>query len=99
MYRQVFLSTSEIFLQIDMSGPDFAGLLKEHKEKEAKAVLRAVGGDLGSVSTESSRDGKNIKHFWCHIWGAVLILGVLRYFKEHFLANLSRQISHKMGGW
>ena len=73
-----------------MSGPDFAGLLKEHKEKEAKAVLRAVGGDLGSVSTESSRDGKNIKHFWCHIWGAVLILGVLRYLKEYFLANLRR---------
>ena len=34
-----------------MSGPDFVGLLKEHKEKEAKAVLRAAGGDLGSVSS------------------------------------------------
>ena len=54
----IFVNLWNIFT--DMSGPDFAGLLKEHKEKEAKAVLRAAGGDLGSVS---SRDGKNIKHF------------------------------------
>ena len=78
-----------------MSGPDFAGLLKEHKEKEAKAVLRAAGGDLGSVSC---RDGKK-KLLSVPLLEAVLILGVLRYFKEHFLANLSRQISHKKGGW
>ena len=49
-----------------MSGPDFAGLLKEHKEKEAKAVLRAAGGDLGSVSC---RDGKNKKNFYRYHFG------------------------------
>ena len=70
-----------------MSGPDFAGLLKEHKEKEAKAVLRAAGGDLGSVSC---RDRKNKKKLLSvPLLGAVLILGVLRYFKEHFLAKPS----------
>ena len=73
-----------------MSGPDFAGLLKEHKEKEAKAVLRAAGGDLGSVSCTEQQRRKKINIYWCQFWRAVLILGVLRYFKEHFLANLSR---------
>ena len=82
-----------------MSGPDFVGLLKEHKEKEAKAVLRAAGGDLGSVSCKEQQRRKKINIHWCYFWRAVLLLGVLRYFKEHFLANLSRQISHKMGGW
>ena len=33
----------------DMSG-DFCNLLKDQREKEAKAVLRGAGGDLGTVS-------------------------------------------------
>ena len=33
----------------DMSG-DFCSLLKEQREKEAKAVLRGAGGDIGLVS-------------------------------------------------
>ena len=46
-----------------MSGPDFAGLLKEHKEKEAKAVLRAAGGDLGSVSCKEQQKRKKYQTF------------------------------------
>ena len=34
----------------DMSG-DFCNLLKDQREKEAKAVLRGAGGDLGTVSS------------------------------------------------
>ena len=33
----------------DMSG-DFCSLLKDQREKEAKAVLRGAGGDIGLVS-------------------------------------------------
>ena len=36
----------------DMSG-DFCSLLKEQREKEAKALLRGGGGDLGTVSSSS----------------------------------------------
>ena len=46
-----------------MSGPDFVGLLKEHKEKEAKAVLRAAGGDLGSVSCKEQQRRKKHQTF------------------------------------
>ena len=46
-----------------MSGPDFVGLLKEHKEKEAKAVLRAAGGDLGSVSFKEQQRRKKYQTF------------------------------------
>ena len=34
----------------EMSG-DFCNLLKDQREKEAKAVLRGAGGDLGTVSS------------------------------------------------
>ena len=46
-----------------MSGPDFVGLLKEHKEKEAKAVLRAAGGDLDSVSCKEQQRRKKYQTF------------------------------------
>ena len=60
------------------------------RRKRPRRFWERLGGISARYVAKSSRDGKNIKHFWCHFWVAVIVLGVLRYFKKYFLADLSR---------